>query len=158
MVENILSLVKDQVVKSIAGKVDIPSDKKQQAIDTTASSVLDGLKQQASAGDITDIISMFSDKSGSSLINSWLSKGVESTVVAALTSKVGLNKSTATTLAGVVVPAVLNMFLKKANDNSDSSFDVGSLIGMLTGGSSSGGSSDTVSKVIGALGGLLGKK
>lgn len=160
MIDNILDLVKDQVVKSISSQVDIPADKQEQTVETAASSILDGFKSQISPGNIGEIMNLFGGGGGSSsFASSAIAQGVQSTVVSALTSKVGLNKGLATTIAGLVVPAVMSMFSKKVNDSNEPGFDVGSLIDTFTGGSggskSSGG---TLGSVINVLGGLFGKK
>lgn len=161
MLDNILDLVKDQVVKSISDKVDIPADKQQETVETAASSILDGFKSQITPGNISEIMGLFGGgNSAGSLGNSVIAQGVQSTVVSALTSKVGLNKGLATTIAGIVVPAVMSMFSKKVSDDNEPGFDIGSLIGAFTGGgnNSSSKSSDTLGSVINVLGGLFGKK
>lgn len=158
MIDNILDLVKDQVVKSISGEVEIPAEKRDQAVETTATSILDGFKSQITPGNMGEIMNLFGGggSSASSLGNSMIAKGVESSVVSALTSKVGLNKGIATTIAGLVVPAVMSMFSKKVNDDNEPGFDVGSLIEAFTGGKG-GGVASKAGGLLSMLGGLFGK-
>lgn len=159
--DNILNLVKDQVMKTISEKVEIPAEKHQETVETTTSSLIDGFKEQITPGNMGELISLFGSSTGSadSIAGSTMAKGVQSTVVSALTSKVGLNQGLATTIAGLVVPAVIKMLTQKASDSSDSSFDMGSLLDAFTGGNKDGNaSSGGMGGVIDMLGGLLGNK
>lgn len=160
MMDNILDLVKDQVMKTISEKVDIPAEKQQETVETTTSSIVDGFKSQISPSNIGEIMSLFGGGGAGSLANSAIAKGVQSSVVSALTSKVGLNQGLASTIAGLVVPAVISMLSNKAADKNDSSFDLGTLLESFTGGGSkdSSSSSGGLGGMIDMLGGLLGGK
>ncbi len=164
MLDNILDLVKDQVVKSISGNVEIPADKQEQAVDTTASSIIDGFKSQITPGNMGEIMNLFGggNSGAGSPGNSTIAQGVQSTVVSALTSKVGLNQGLATTIAGIVVPAVMGMFSKKVNDDNEPGFNIGSLIDTFTGGGNnsggSGKSSGMLGSIVSVVGRLFGKK
>lgn len=161
MMDNILNLVKDQVMKTISEKVDVPAEKQQETVETTTSSIVDGFKDQITPGNIGEIMSLFGGggSSAGSLANSAIATGVQSSVVSALTSKVGLNQGLATTIAGIVVPAVISMLTQKAADKNDSSFDMGSLLEAFTGGKKdSNSSSGGMGGVIDMLGGLFGGK
>lgn len=159
MLDNILNLVKDQVLPVVQNNNEIPEDKKNDVIETTASSFMDGLKDQLiPSGGITDMIGglLGGGKSNdsnplSNFGNSVMVSGIQSTVASALSSKVGLNSSLSKTIASAVVPMVFNMMKSKSND-SNSGFDLTSLIGMLAGGSND---KKGDSGLLGKLGGLF---
>lgn len=161
MLDNILNLVKDQVLPVVQNNNEIPEDKKNDVIETTASSFMDGLKDQLiSSGGISDMIGGLLGGSGSkgkssnpldNFGNSVMVSGIQSTVASALSSKVGLNSSLSKTIASAVVPLVFNMMKSKSND-SNSGFDLTSLLGMLAGGSND---KKDDSGLLGKLGGLF---
>ncbi len=158
MLDNILGLVKDQVLPAITNNTEIPADKKDAVVETTTSSILDGLKDQLIPDNLTEVMGLFGGNSPASNFGSnAMVQGVQSTVVSALTSKVGINSGIANTIASTVVPAVINMFSKKVADDSDPGFNVQALIESFAGGSNAG-AAGKAGGILGALGGLFGGK
>ncbi|MDR2954854.1 MAG: DUF937 domain-containing protein [Prevotella sp.] len=149
MLDNILNIVKEQASNIIAGNSNVPEEKKQAVVDTTAHIVVNELQNQLSSGNISQLTSLLGGDStgGSSIVNS-----IENSVSSALTSKVGLNSSVATSIASAIIPAVMNLLNKKSNDPNDS-FNIESLIQSFTG---SAGSSNS-GGILGKLGSLFGK-
>nr|WP_297166261.1 DUF937 domain-containing protein [uncultured Dysgonomonas sp.] len=146
MLEGILDLVKEQVVPAIANNENIPADKRSAVVETTTTTVVEGLKEYFTPDNISSITSLFSGEAGGSNIVS----GLQNSVVNALSEKLGLNKDIANSIASAVIPAIMSLFSQKANDPNDESFTIESLIGAL-GGKSGGG-------LLGMLGGLFGNK
>ncbi len=124
-----LGLVKDQVAKSIGGINGIPAEKQSAVVETTASSLMSGLGKFATPAALGSLLG-----GGSASATS----GLSSSVVSALTSKVGLSPTVAQTIAGTVIPAVMSLLGKHVNDPAKPAFNPQS--------------------VAGALGGLFGKK
>lgn len=153
MFEQIMSLVKGQVMDKVDGISGIPEDKKDATVETTTHSLLDGLKKYATAGNISQLVSMFGGGSSSAETNS-LTSSLESNVVTALAQKVGLSPVVAQTIASKVIPAVMSLLKKKVGDDNEPGFNLETLVGSLAGkdkGSSGGG-------VMDMLGGFLGKR
>ena len=156
MLEKIMDLVKGQVMNTVNGIPEIPEDKKTETVETTAHSLVDGLKKYATPENISSLTSMLGiGKSNTGTAASGnMAGGLESSVVSALTSKVGLNPSIAQKIATTVIPAVMSLFKKKVDDDNEPGFNLQSLVGSLAGkgsGNSSGG-------VMDMLGGIFGKK
>lgn len=147
MLDQILNLVKDQAANVITNNSQVPEEKKDAAVETTTHAIADGLKNQLSAGNISNIMSLFGSGSGSS---NALSGSLQNSVVTALAEKVGLNKTVATTIAATVVPALINLISKKHNDPNDS-FDLGSVLSSFTGGDGKKGGG-----LMDMIGGLFG--
>jgi len=147
MLDGILDLVKEQALGAVT-RAGVPAEKKDAAVETTAASIVDGLKNNISLDNISSLAGLFGGSSSSSAVTASnpIVSSIQNTVVSALSEKVGLNKTMATTIAATVVPALIGLLSKKSNDPNDS-FDFGSLIQSFTGGSSEGG----------LLGGILGK-
>lgn len=149
MLDGILDLIKDQALGAVT-QAGVPADKQEAAVETTASSIVDGLKDQLSLDNISSIMSLFGGSSSSSspvAASNPVVSSIQGTVVSSLSEKVGLSPAVANTIASTVVPALIGLLSKKSNDPDDS-FDFGSLLQSFTGGGDSTG---------GFLGGILGK-
>lgn len=149
-----MNLVKNQVMESVGGIAGIPEDKKNAAVETTAHSLVDGLKQYATADNLSGLTSLLGI-GGASSGSSGMANSLTKSIVSALTSKVGLNPAMSQTIASTVIPAVMSLFRKKVEDDNEPGFNLGSLVGSLAG--KSGGSS-SVGGLMDLVGSFLGKK
>jgi len=148
MLDGILDLIKDHA-QEVVEKAGVPADKQEAAVETTASTIVDGLKDNLSLDNVSSIMGLFGGESSSSAIASNpIVSSIQTSVVSALSSKVGLSPAIANTIASAVVPALMGMLSKKSNDSNDS-FDFGSLLESFTGGNSGGTG--------GVIGDILGK-
>lgn len=153
MLDKIMGLIKGQVENTVEGVSGIPEDKKEATVETTASSLLDGLKKYATPDKISQLASMLGGGS-SSASSGEVAGTLQTSVVSALSKKVGLNPSVAQKIASAVIPAVMSLLKKKVGDDKDPGFNLQTLVGGLTGkdnGSAGGG-------VMDMLGSFLGKK
>ncbi|MCC8019918.1 MAG: hypothetical protein LIO85_09130 [Rikenellaceae bacterium] len=146
MLENIISLVKDQVMDKLPEDADIPADKKNEVAKTTTTSIIEGLKNQMTPENISSLKSMLGGTAAregdtAAIRENGITQGVESNVVSSLTSKTGLNAATATKIAALVVPAVIAVFARRTKSGGGSGFDIGSLVSAFTGHGSSSSSS-----------------
>lgn len=151
MLDGILDLIKTQAQEAVA-TAGVPADKQDAAVETTASTIVDGLKENLSLDNVSSIMGLFSGDSSSSVANNSVINSIQGSVVSALSSKVGLSSDIANTIATTVVPALMGMLSQKSNDSGDS-FDFGSLLQSFTGGKS--GKSEKSGG--GILGNILGK-
>ncbi|MDU1889333.1 MAG: DUF937 domain-containing protein [Dysgonomonas sp.] len=145
MLDGILDLVKGEVLGAI-DNAGVPAEKKEAAVETTASTIMNGLKDHFTPDNLSAITNLFgggADAGGSSMVNS-----IQSSVVSALVSKVGLSQGVASAIASTAVSAVMSLISKKSNDSNDS-FSLQSLVESFAG-SNKGG-------LLGTLGHLFGK-
>ena len=169
MLDELVKLVEQHAGSHIINNPAIPDQYNQAAIKDVASQIFNGLQNQASSGNLTQIISMFQGGGGSSLSNNPVVSNIISSVASSLSSKFGVSPQAAQKMASGLLPTVMNQLVSKANNPADSSFDlggilqtvsgnsgldVGSLISQVTG--NSGGS--LLGGLGGMLGGLFGKK
>lgn len=146
MLENIINLVKDQTLEVISNNnVQIPADKHGEVIDTTASAIMDGFMNNINAGDLSSLLGLFGGGSSSGGSNP-LMNGIQSTVVSALSEKVGLDRNVANSIATLVIPTVMGLLSQK-NDDPNDSFNLESMVGALTGGKGAGGLLGTLGKL-----------
>lgn len=140
MFDKIMNMVKDQVTSSIGSIPGIPADKKSQVVETTTTSLMDGLKQHAAGGGLGSLLGIGGGSASS---------GLESGVISALTQKAGLSPAIAQSVVAAAIPAVMSLLKKHAGDPS-SGLNLQSMVSGLTGGKGGG--------IMGALGGIFGKK
>ncbi len=146
-----MDLVKGQVAKMVGGMDEVPANKRQAAVDATAGSLMDGLKKYATPDMLGSLLGMGKSNAPA---GAKATSGLESGVVSALTSKVGLNPAVAQKIASVVIPAVMTLFRKKVDDKNEPGFDLQSMLGSLTG----GGAKSSGGGVMEMIGGIFGKK
>ena len=131
MLDQFIKLVKDNAGEAIVNNPAVPNEKNELAINTTANSIFDSLKNQIGSGNLGSIMDMFTgggDASSSSLIN-----GVSSGVIGDLMAKVGLDKAAASNIVNQLVPLVMNKLKNKTNDPSDSSINLDGIMNALGG-------------------------
>ncbi len=147
MLDNIINLVKEQALGAIGGNAGVPADKKDAAVNATTSSIVDGLKEHFTPDNLSAITNLFS---GGVSDTQGISSSLQTSVVSALSEKVGLSKDVANSIASAVIPAVIGLFSKKTNDPNDSGFSIESLVQAFNGGKGGG--------IFDALGSLFGGK
>ena len=132
MLDNLLQLVKQYAGSAIITNPAIPNERNDEAIETASSSIFDGLKNAASNGNITDIMSMFSG--GTNVANSGLAQNIQNGFIGNLMQKFGIDANAASGIASNLIPTVLQQLVHKTNDANDSSFDLQSIISKVGGG------------------------
>lgn len=146
MLDGIIDLIKDHALGAI-NSAGVPEDKKDAALETTTSTIVDGLKDNLSLDNLSSITGLLGGNSASLASNPMVSS-IQNSVVSALSTKVGLSQSVANTIATAIVPALLGLLSKKSADSKDS-FSFESLIESFSGRKGGG--------LLGTLGKLFGK-
>ncbi len=141
MLNNLINLVKEHAGDAIINNPAIDNKNNNAAIETTASSIMEGLKSQLGSGGISGLTSMF--QGGGAGANSSLVQNITQVVTSNLAKKFGISGEAAGGIAKSLIPTVMNQLVKKTNDPKDNSFDLQGVIGSLSGG--------------GGLGSLVGK-
>jgi hypothetical protein len=160
MLDQLIKLVEQNAGKDIVQNKAIPDQHNQAAIKTVAEQIFNGLKSQASAGNVQQIAGMFQGGKASStnpVVNQLIASAA-----GAVAKKFGVSQQAAESMAKNLLPTVMNQLVQKTNDPKDNSFDLGGImksvtgnnsfdVGSLLGKSGGGGLGDM-------LGGMLGKK
>jgi len=131
MLDNLLNLVKEHAGDAIINNPAIPNERNDEAVEMASNSIVDTLKNAASNGNFSDIMSMFQ---GGNAGNSPMASAMQSGLIQNLMSKFGLDNSAAGGIASSLLPTVINKFVNKTNDPNDSSFDLQGIISKVTGG------------------------
>jgi len=159
MFEKMLGMVKDEVANAVGGMSTIPQAKQGAVVETTANSLMNGLKQYANPASLGALLEIGGVAKGAAGGSSKMMSGLSSGVVGDLTSKLGLTPAVAQSIAASVIPAVMSLFKKHVDDPAQPEFNLQSIVGSLTGASdASGGSGGGLGSVLSGLGSLFGKK
>lgn len=136
MFENLLNLVKEQAGDAIVNNPAIPNEHNDAAIQSAGNSIAGSLQNLVGSGGLNDVLKMFTG--GGDVSNSPVTQAVSGNVIQDLMSKFGLDQGAAGSIAGSLVPSVLQNLVSKTNDPNDSSFDIQGVLSSLTGGKSGG--------------------
>jgi uncharacterized protein YidB (DUF937 family) len=132
MLENLLQLVKEHAGDAIINNPSVPNEYNEAAIETTAGSIFDSLKNQIAGGGGLEAITNLFQGDGSASSNP-LASGISSDVISGLVKKLGLPEGAATGVVSQLIPQVLESLKSKTNDPNDNSFDLQGIIGSLAG-------------------------
>ena len=162
MLEQLIKLVEQNAGEAIVRNKAVPNQFNNAAIEEVARQMFSGMQTQVKGGDMQQFASMFGG-GGSSLANNPMVTQIISNIAGNFASKFGVSQQTASSIAGSLIPQIMNQFVNKTNDPNDRDFDlqdmlrgftgnsnldVSDVLGGLTGSSSQGGS--------GSLGNVLG--
>jgi hypothetical protein len=181
MFEQLSNLVRQFGGEAVVNNPAVPNEHNESVMSEASSSIMDGLKNMVSNGNISDLAGMFQGTNASDTSNPVVQNLIEQ-VSGNLGSKFGLSTEASTGVANNLIPQVLGGLVNKAKDPNDSSFNVSDIVDSISGGNGGGimdaisnyggqfgldqdgdgkvGMSDAVAAVTkksGGLGGLLGK-
>ena len=111
MLNNLINLVKEHAGDAIINNPAIANKHKDAAIETTASSIMEGLKSQLGSGGISGLTSMF--QGGGVGTNSSLVQNITQVVISNLSKKFGISSEVASGIAKSLIPTVMNQLVKK---------------------------------------------
>lgn len=143
MLDQILNSEHNQlfdVVKNFSG---VSDDQNEAATTVVKDTIVSSLTQQAQSGDFSGIMEMFSGNQTD--LNSPAASGLSSNIVQNLVSKLGISQGNAASLVQQILPVVMNMFNSKASTAQNSGLDIGNLIGQFMGGNQSNSNFDVTS-------------
>ena len=137
MLENLIQLVRENAGEAIINNPAVPNENNDSAIEATAGSIFDSLKNQfAGGGGMEMITNLFQGNDAAS--TNPVAGGISSDVISGLVKKLGLPESAATGIVSQLLPKVLDSLKSKTNDPNDNSFDLQGIIGSLAGGQAGG--------------------
>lgn len=151
MFEQLTQLVQQFGIDAVVKNESVPNEHNEAVMEEAGSSILSGLKDMVADGNLGDIAGMLSGKTPIDM-NNPIVKELAGKVTGNLGDKFGLSPETAGGVAGSLIPQVLNGLVNKANDTSDSSFQISDLVNAISGGSGNSGLMDAVSKYGGQFG------
>ncbi len=133
MLEELIKIVKENAGDAIINNPVVPNENNDDAINTTAGSIFDSLKDMISGGNLESVTSLLQGNGSQDMIQNISEKAVGS-----LSDKLGIDSSVANGIVKSLVPVVMDKFITKTNDPNDSTLDIQGILGSLTQGKSGG--------------------
>ena len=118
MIDNLIEGLKDQIGGQILDKTDVQSNQLPDILSVIGDATKGEVKNSMLDGGLDTVMNLFSNKpnnSGANVLQSNITQGI----VSGLIQKIGLNSSTAATIAGVAVPLLMNLITKKNNETPE---------------------------------------
>jgi hypothetical protein len=151
MFEQLTQLVQqfgnDAVVKNDA----VPNEQNEAVMLEASNSIVDGLKNMAAQGNISDLSGLFQGNNASDTSNPVVQKLTEQ-LTGNLGEKFGLSSDAASGVAGSLIPKVLGSLVGNAKDPNHKGFEVADIVNAISGGNGNAGLMDAVSKYGGQFG------
>lgn len=136
MLERLIDLVKNNAGNAIINNQDIPNEKNNEAIRLASNSIVSGIQQAISSGNLKDVLSMFGGKQD--LHQNPVAQNIQSGFLDNLKNQFGLGQDQASYAASGLIPDVLQKLVHKTNDPEDKSFDIQSFLNHVSGGKTAG--------------------
>ena len=142
MFEQLINLVKENAGSAIIDNNDVPNEKNDDVINTTAGGIMDHLKDLMGNGGLENITDLL--KKGTTG-NGTLVSGMSGSIATTISEKFGIDQSKAESIVAGLIPMVINSLSNKTNDPNDNSFNLQDILSSLTSGS--GGIMDRIKKM-----------
>jgi hypothetical protein len=131
MLDQLLSVVREQAQEAIVKNRDIDDSHNESAMEEAAKTITSGLQEQLAAGNFKDVMNIFNSKTsndGNPIIGQ-----ITQVFTEQLGSKFNVDKNKAGGIAGSMIPVIIDQFVRKTNDDKDPSIDLNSIFGSLAG-------------------------
>lgn len=135
----IINLIKNNVLGAISNNENVSADKKDEVIKETTGSIIDGLKNNLSPENMSEIKNLFSGDS-SAMHNNPITNNIQGNVISTLMQKVGLSDGISSSIASTVVPLVIKAISGKMNGDD---FNISSFLNMISGNDKESGAKDS---------------
>jgi len=164
MIDQIQQIVNQLTEKEVGGNTNISNDLAGSVAKETGNSLMEGLQNAVSGGNMGELMNMFSGTDSNSLTSNPIVKNIIESLTSKLGNNVGLDAGTAGGFASGIIPQILSMVLGKAKSGD---FNITDILGSLGGGNATSmldqngdgklGIDDAISAVTkGGLGDILG--
>jgi hypothetical protein len=118
MIENLIESLKDQIGGQILDKTDVQPDQLPRILSVLGDSTKAEVRNSMLEGGLGTVMNLFSNKpnsSGADLLQSNITQGI----VRGLIQKIGLKSSTASVIAGIALPLLMDMVTQRNNETPD---------------------------------------
>ena len=136
MLENLLNLIRQNAGSVINNNPAIPNERNEEAVEATGTSIMDTLKNALSGGGLNSILGMLGK--GEATATHPVVQQATGDVANKLSAQFGLDPVQAGSIAGELVPNVMNQMAQKTADPNDNKFDPQDMMNNLTDGKTSG--------------------
>ena len=132
MNDQIQQIVSQLTEKEVGTNANISNELAGNVAKETGNSLMEGLQNAVSGGNISELMNMFSGSDTNSLTSNPVVKNIIESLTSKLGTNVGLDAGTSGSFASNIIPQILSMVTGKAK-NGD--FNISDILGSLAGGS-----------------------
>lgn len=126
MLDKIRSIVREFSDDAIVKNPVVPNDKNDKAIETTAQSLFEHIKGEASTGNVNSVMDLFK-KDDDPALNPSVSR-ISTGVAGDLVKKLGIDNAAALGIVNKIIPSIINRIRSKAKDPNDNEFSIENLM------------------------------
>ncbi|WP_298736648.1 hypothetical protein [uncultured Chitinophaga sp.] len=138
MLEQLLSLVKEQAQGPVVDNPIVPNEQNDAVINAATASIASGLQEEIANGNASQVVGLLGGAGSAPDPQNPVVNRISGNFVDTLLQKFNLDAGTATKIAATLIPSVLGSLVKKTNDPNDNSFNLQSILNSLTGGKAQG--------------------
>lgn len=131
MMDQIQQIVNQLTEKEVVGNNNISNNLAGDVAKETGSSLMEGLQNAVSGGNMGELMNMFGGSDANSLTSNPIVKNIIESLTSKLGSNVGLDAGTSGSFASSIIPQILSMVMGKAKSGD---FNITDILGSLTGG------------------------
>jgi hypothetical protein len=131
MLDQLLEVVRSKAQEQIVDNSAIDNKFNNDAMQEAANTIKNTLQDQLAQGNVKDVLNIFNSKTtneGNPLIGM-----ITDLFSKQLGSKFGVEGNKASSMAASMIPSIIDQFVKKTNDNNDSSIDINDIFSSLAG-------------------------
>jgi len=131
MIDQIQKIVSQVTEKELDANANISNELAGNVAKETGNSLVEGLQNAVSGGNVSELMNMFSGSDVNSLTSSPIVKNIIESLTSKLGSNVGLDAGTSGSFASSIIPKILSIFSDKAKSGD---FNINDILGSLTSG------------------------
>ncbi len=132
MLQELMQIIQQQGQQHVVDNQDVPNEHNEAVMQQASSSIMSGLQNVISSGNLSQLTSLL--QGGSASDNPAVSN-ISNDFINNITQKFGINPETASNLAGKFIPQILDNFRDKAvSGGAAGVFNLENMMGMLKGG------------------------
>ena len=131
MNDQIQQIVSQLTEKEVGTNANISNELAGNVAKETGNSLMEGLQNAVSGGNMSELMNLFSGSDVNSLTSNPVVKNIIESLTSKLGTNVGLDAGTSGSFASNIIPQILSMVMGKAKSGD---FNIGDILGSLTGG------------------------
>jgi len=133
MLEQLMDLIRQHAGDAVINNPAVPNEQNDAVVAEAGHSIIGGLKNMISQGNIQEVIGLFQQQGGD-VTATPAAQQLQSGFIQNLMNRFGLDQGAAGGVANNLLPQVLEKFVHKTNDPNDSSFNIRDVVQQLGGG------------------------
>lgn len=139
MIEQLFSLIQNESQKEIINNPEIPNEQNGLAVGLATESIFGGLQNILANGGLEQVMGLFGNNQNNINANNPVVGGIVQNLIGQFMTRLGLSQSSASNIAGTLIPMVLGQLVGKTTSTENNGFDMNGLLGSLLGGKSNHG-------------------